>query len=242
MSEAQVSQIGCARGPTGTEKIDPPDVGALLNQCLGEIVNNAALAASREVASQTASLQSSLEKLVTALEETQKSQRMLDSRVQELVARSQLLERASQERAVLSEEHHQHHVIEPMIRLLFPVIDVLDKAKGVKGKDNVLVDRAQWAVVEQIQIYMNQFLSAHSVTVVRSQSGAPLNPKVMKPVQFVACQNIGQNSRVAKSLQAGFVQGTGRVLRFESVALYRYEHLTEDLPSKGKETRHGTVN
>ena len=242
MSEEQASQIGCARGPTGTEKVDPPDVGALLNQCLGAIVDNAALVASREAAGQVVSLQSNLEKLAMALDETQKSQRMLDSRVQELIARSQLLEKASQERARLSEEHHQHHVIEPMIRLLFPLVDVLDKAKGLKGKNTAFVDRAQWAVVEQIQIYMNQFLSAHNITVVRSQSGAPLNPKVMKPVQFVTCQNIGQNSRVAKSLQAGFVHGTGRVLRFESVALYRYEHLTKNLLSKEKETRHGTVN
>jgi len=176
------------------------------------------------------------------LEEIQKSQRMLDSQLQGLIAHSQLLERASQEHAQLSEEHYQRRIVEPMCRLLFPAVNVLDKALRLKSVGEGPTHGARWTVVEQIQVYLVQFFSAHDIKPIRSTSGTPLNPKVMKPVRFIPCPDKDLDGLVAGSLEAGFIRGTDRVLRFESVALYRYKESAQNLPNENKETSHGSVN
>lgn len=234
--------IESVRGPTATELGGSTDVGMLLNQCLGMIADEAASAVATEVAGQVNPLQANLEKLAGALQLVQKGQRDLDGRVQDLVSQSQLLEKASQERRQLSQEHYQHHVIEPMVRLLFPIVDVLEKAKGIKGANSIYIDKVQWAAIEQIQVYVNQFLGAHDITIVKSRSGARFNPKIMKPVQCVACRDSDRDSCVVESLQSGFIHGTGRVLRFESVALYRYQKPIENSSRYSKETSHGTCD
>lgn len=239
MFQQQTTQTGCPRGPTAKEN-DRLDAGAFLNQCLEAIAENVAARTSQELERQTAPLRSRIEQVATAVEDIHGAQALMAEKLRALIAHSQLLEKASQEHARLSEEHYHRRIIEPMVRLLFPVVDVLDKAKGFKGSGQGLVHGAQWAVVEQIQIYLTQFFCAHDIRPIRNPPGSALDPKVMKPVRFVPCHDANLDGRLAGSLQAGFVRGTDQVLRCETVALYRYEEPTKSISDKEKESSHDT--
>lgn len=240
MYEEKTNRSGHVHGATATQNVDRRDIGILLNQCIETVAENAVARASQEFERQTTPLQAKIEPLATAVAKIHRNQALLDEKLQALIAHNQLLEKASQEHARLSEEHYHQRIIEPMVRLLFPVVDVLDKTKGLNSGGEGLIHGARWAVVEQIQVYLTQFFLAHDIRPIRSPSGSALDPKVMKPVRFIPCHDPDLDGRVAGSLQAGFVRGTDRVLRFESVALYRCEEPTRNIAEKGKETGHDT--
>jgi len=146
----------------------------------------------------------------------------IEKQLDQLIAGNKLLENASQENRILSEEHYQDHIVEPMVRSLFPVIDLINDAKNRNmdsGKDE---NTGANGLTEAIFIQLQQFLSAYQIEPIQHQPGAKFDPRQMRPLKTVSTQDKRLADRVARSLQAGFRCGRERLLRPESIALYKY--------------------
>ena len=139
-----------------------------------------------------------------------------------LLKKNNLLENASKENHLLSHQHYQTHIIEPMVRLLFPVFDVIEEAINrwsITTDTNV---KKFFNVLEQVRIQLIQFFMAYQIELIKYKPGIEFNPKYMKPVKIVHTGRKELGGRVAECLQIGFRQGEQKILRFVSVVLYEY--------------------
>ncbi|MBN1360437.1 MAG: nucleotide exchange factor GrpE [Sedimentisphaerales bacterium] len=170
-----------------------------------------------------APLQSKARHLSTTVQNILNTQVAMNRKIEVLGLQNHLLEAAGEEQARLAEEHYQQHIVEPMVRSLFPALDVIDRALPRQPREENPADSPLHNVVEHLQIHLAQFLACYDIRVVRHRPHASFDPKTMKPVAFTPCHDPALDGRVAESLQSGFVRDGNTVLRFESVALYRHE-------------------
>jgi len=166
-----------------------------------------------QVETQLTKVQTSQQQVIYSLEHIEKQ-------LEQHNAESKLLENASQENHLLSKEHYQEHVIQPMVRSLFPLFDFIEETRCSMAEhdDNGEIQE----FVEGVFIQLRQFLSAYEIEPIWHKPRAKFNPSLMKPVKTVATDNSQLDSRVAKSLQAGFWWRRERILRFETVTLYKF--------------------
>jgi molecular chaperone GrpE (heat shock protein) len=143
----------------------------------------------------------------------------IEKQMDQLIAGNKLLENASQENRLLSQEHYQDHIVQPMVRSLLPVFDFVEEARnGTSEHSNGEVQE----FAEGLSIQLQQFLAAYQIEPIQHQPGAKFDPREMRPVKTVSIHDKQLADRVARSLQAGFRCGRERLLRPESIALYKY--------------------
>lgn len=139
-----------------------------------------------------------------------------------LSSHSKLLENASQTNLLLSKQHYDDCIIQPMVHSLFPVIDIIEDAckswKDGQGQAN----QPQIELLEAIKVQLEQFLQNYGVEVIRHQPNTQFNRQLMKPVSRVSTTDKRLDGLVAKSLQIGFRWNQQRLLRPESVSIYKY--------------------
>lgn len=242
MLENRKNATECADSATAVEEDAPQYLGTLLEGFVKALTHEVVTQLCGDSEQHLAPLPSQLQELTATSEEIRRTQAALDHKMESLIAQNTLLEKASQEHARLSAEHYRQCIIDPMVRLLFPVIDVIDRTVRQGREEQGQASDLPWSVFEQLQVYLAQFLSFYDIKAVRHAPQSSFDPKVMKPVGFVACQDQEKDGYVARSLQAGFTRGTNGVLRFETVTLYRYKTSAQDLAAEGKGDRNGTSN
>jgi molecular chaperone GrpE (heat shock protein) len=143
-------------------------------------------------------------------------------RQEQLTEESKLLESASRRNQLLANEHYENHVIQPMVRSLIPTLDYVEDARdGIPGRGEDGDERIQ-ELTEGVLIQLGQFLSAYGVEPIQHRAGAKFDPTEMKSVKTVTTHDKRLDKYVAKSLQAGFRGPQQRLLRPESVVLYKY--------------------
>ncbi|MHC4538692.1 MAG: nucleotide exchange factor GrpE, partial [Planctomycetota bacterium] len=169
-----------------------------------------------------APLSAQLAKLQTGQQQISYSLERVEERLEQLNAESKLLENASRENRLLTEEHYENHVFQPMVRSLFPAFDLLDDAQNGIAERTEDSDKRTQQLIEGILIQLGQFLSAYGVERIEHKPGAKFDPAEMSPVKTVTTHDKRLDNRVGKSLRAGFRGPQQRLLRTESVALYRY--------------------
>ncbi len=138
------------------------------------------------------------------------------------VSANNLLENAGKANQLLGQEHYDQHIIEPMVRSLFPVIDIIEDAYKSWKDNNCQTGQDQAELIEAVRVQLEQFLQNYGVEVIRHQPNTQFSRQLMKPVSRVSTTDKSLDGLVAKSLQIGFRWNQQRLLRPESVSIYKY--------------------
>jgi len=234
MVEKSKEIINHDKAKTGQKDNQYEDYAVLLSRVISGITKSFLLEIAGKVSEQLRPLISELKETTTKCQQIMYSQQAIEKQLEALISQNKLLEGTSKENRLLTEQHYQERIVEPMIRLLFPVFDAIEDAKYCwSGKEQVAEQRFG-DILDQIHVQLAQFLLIYAIEPVKHRPGADFDPKVMKPIKFIPTKKKELNSRVAKRLQIGFRQGDQRILRPESVALYRYEPSEADPVKESK--------
>ncbi len=135
-----------------------------------------------------------------------------------LASVNKLLENASETNHLLGKQHYDEHVIQPMLRSLFPVFDLIEDARRHRSISEQVADfsKAVWSQLEQ-------FLKIYDVDLIRHRPKDRFDPQIMKPIRWIPVENSRLDGRVAESLQIGFRLSKERILRLETVALFGHQ-------------------
>ncbi len=131
-----------------------------------------------------------------------------------LAASTELLENANRTNKLLGAQFYDERIIGPMVRGLFPIVDLVRDALRQPDSDRQCLCglRAQ----------LEQFLTGYGIEAFSHEASSPFDPKTMKPLQTAATHEPDSDGLVAESLQCGF-RNPERILRLETVSLYKFE-------------------
>jgi len=178
-----------------------------------------------DVKGQLAQIASNQQQIIYYLQAVERQQTVL-------IQQNKLAENASHENRLLGDQHYQEHIIEPMARCLFSVFDIVENAKrSWHGIDNVTVLSAH-EVIDAIAAGLSQFLSIYQVELIEHSPADRFDPQVMRPVKFLPTEKQKLHGCVERCLQVGFRFKQARLLRPESVALYKYQEPKINEPEK----------
>ncbi len=151
-----------------------------------------------------------LEKLTQALEDQQSTVR--------------LLERAGENEAKLLDRHYEERVVEPLVRGLIQLYDMINEAweKFQEAPDSQT--KGILSLLDTLKDTFEQFFFIYSVEIFRSPVGTPFDRQTMRTIRTEPTSNRDHNQTVARVLRSG-AQRLGRVLRPQSIILYRYERV-----------------
>ncbi|AQQ70917.1 GrpE [Limihaloglobus sulfuriphilus] len=130
-----------------------------------------------------------------------------------------LLESTVETTRILSKEHYDQSVIQPIVRSLFPVFDLVEDTRRHRADADCKADDFLDALWSQ----MLQFLSVYDVDIIRHQTDDKFDAKLMKPIEKIPTTNKELDKCVAQSLQVGFSMGSQRMLRLETISLFEYQ-------------------
>jgi len=126
------------------------------------------------------------------------------------------MEEASRQQTLLSQQHYDRHVVEPLTRRVFPLIDMLSDAS--KNNDGQHLD-----ILEAIQADLHELLAGYGVEPIFVSVGDIFDAKTMQPVHFVPTHRVTKDKTVEFMVRPGF-RREERVLRVAMVGLYRFEN------------------
>lgn len=164
-----------------------------------------------------------LEKLLTihaqsnqALEGSIKS---LTAGMEAFYQRQQCLEQASQRLTQLSQQHYEHHIIEPLSRSILSVVDMLrDASKNSNGQKSDLV--------EAIEASLHELLAAYGIKKISVAIGSDFDAKIMQPVRMIGVCQQRYDKKVEAVIRHGY-RCNERILRPSMVSIYRFENPKE---------------
>jgi molecular chaperone GrpE (heat shock protein) len=146
--------------------------------------------------------------------------------MEKLAATGKLLENAGKVNEALSIQHYQECIIEPMVRSLFVVIDLIEDTLRSS-------DAPESETLNAVKTQLLQFFANYGIEAVRHDQGSSFNPQLMKPLSKVPTQDRNLEGCIAQSLQSGFMWNNQRLLRSESVSQYKYENVNVNLIEEG---------
>ena len=123
-----------------------------------------------------------------------------------------LLENAGKINHLLSQQHYDDHIIQPIVRSVFPLFDIIEDAR--KCYDNS-------RIFDALLCQLRQFLAVYNVKVIKHSINDKFDPKLMKPIKWLPTADQLQDGLVAESMQIGFCLNSERILRLETVALFK---------------------
>jgi molecular chaperone GrpE (heat shock protein) len=180
------------------------------------------------LSSQLIELQGKVGQVSSCQQQLVYSQEAVEKQLTSVLQQIKLLENAASENHLLSQQHYQKHIIEPMVRSLFPVLDMIEDIKRSSQQPEYPKDSAISEVIDCVGEYIRQFLASYGIDSIEHEYGAAFEPQVMKPVKLILTEKVNLDRRVAKCLQAGFRLKDTEVLRLESVALFKYQEPLND--------------
>lgn len=153
--------------------------------------------------------------------------------LEKLLSNNKLLENAGNTNQLLSNQHYEDCIIEPMTRSLFAVIDLIkDFQKSLQGENQGETDQGK--LLKAVEAQLLQFFVNYGIEIIQHQPNSTFYPKVMKPVTRISTSDKELDGRIAESLQSGFIWKKQKVLRSESVSLYKYECVNINPIEKGE--------
>ena len=135
------------------------------------------------------------------------------------VSANNLLEKAGEVNLLLGKQHYDEHVVDPMLRSLFPVFDIITDSRKHHGHCGYNATD----LMDSIHSQLLQFLVNYGVEIFEHSTGDSFNPKTMKPIKWENTPEKHLENSIAQSLQAGFRLGQARILRMETVSLYKHQ-------------------
>ena len=131
----------------------------------------------------------------------------------------QTLEVANQEFNRLGDLHWQQHIVEPMVRQLFPIFDL---AIGLRSAQRSEGGRDLEAM-KAVQSMLQEFLGTHGIELIRPVRGKPFDPAAMQAIRVIPTTDRQQDKCVLACLQAGFRWSQGAAIRPASVQVSRWQ-------------------
>lgn len=135
------------------------------------------------------------------------------------VSANNLLEKAGEMNQLLGQEHYDRHIIEPMLRSLFPVFDIIADSRKHHGYCSCNA----MSLMASIHSQLLQFLANYDIEIIKHAVGDSYNPKTMQAIKWEITSEKYLEKSVAQSLQIGFRLGQTRILRMETVSLFEYQ-------------------
>lgn len=156
--------------------------------------------------------------------ETKQQQSLYDlesvkQQLEKLASTNKLLENASETNQLLSQEHYSQHIIEPMVRSLFPIFDLITDSR----KHYSDLSSKEITLMHSVYSQLQQFLANYGIEIIKHTTGNSYNPKTMKAIKWEITSEKHLEKSVAESLQIGFQFGEVRMLRLEAVSLFKYQ-------------------
>ncbi len=200
-------------------------------------------------------------KLAAAAQHDQNFSRQLDTlaaenarlarAVEALCQRQDVLEAASQQQRILTEQFFDKRVIEPLARWCIPIIDLIDEMQrpARSGPTSSPADpaappdaaAAEPALAEApssaadsttllaVRTQLLELLAAYGIEPCASSQGCTFDPKVMRPLAVWTTERPELEKTIARSLRAGWRRGD-RPIRQECVILYRHQPPASPVP------------
>ena len=140
--------------------------------------------------------------------------------VEALYGKQDCLEQTSRQQTLLTEQHYQQHIIEPLARRVFPLIDML--AGAISGSDGQQHPNGQLDLLEALTVDLHELLAGYGVEPIRATAGSPFDAKTMRPVQRVPTPRARKDKTVESMVRLGFRRGE-QILRPVAVSIYRFE-------------------
>lgn len=135
------------------------------------------------------------------------------------VSANNLLDKAGEMNHLLGKQHYEEHIIEPMLRSLFPVFDLIADSRKHQGHSGCNAAGLMDSIYSQLQ----QFCANYDIETFEHSKGDSYDPKIMKPIDRENTSDKHLGNTIAQSLQIGFRSGPTRILRMETVSLFKYE-------------------
>jgi len=213
--EERQSKENCnfSRGP------DQPDPAVLLIEALQQLIEMLNDKNSQKISEHTMPMLYQVGQIETKQQQSIYHLESIRKQLEVLISNNKLLENASSSNQVLSKQHYDEHVIEPMVRSLFPVFDIIEDAAKPWNNSN---EKMNMDFIRAVLTQLTQFLVNYDVHIIRHNSDAEFNPLVMKPIKWVLTDKKELDGLVAESMQIGFRFGQEKVLRLECVSLFKY--------------------
>jgi molecular chaperone GrpE (heat shock protein) len=172
----------------------------------------------QELPGQIVKLSNQVSQAETKQQQTLYNLESLKQQLDNMTSANSLLENAVITINQLGKQHFDEHVIEPIARSLFPVFDLIaDANKHWSSSDKVI------ELLNVIWTQMAQFLAVYDIHAITHNAEDEFTPKTMKPLTWVPVDNKNFDGLVAESLQTGFQFGNERMLRLETVSLFKYQ-------------------
>jgi len=139
--------------------------------------------------------------------------------LENMASANNLLEKAGEANLLLGKQHYHEHIIEPMLRSLFPILDMIADSR----KHHVDCGCNAMSLMDSIKSQLQQFLANYEVEIFEHSQGDNFDPKTMTPIKWEITPEKHLENLIAQSLKAGFRLGQARILRMETVSLYQYQ-------------------
>lgn len=217
MLEEHKSEVN--KAPPGSEPEGPT---ALVAKGLGQMIERERERACQDLAQQAAPLFHELGQVQVKQQQALHELESLHKQFEVLVTTHKLLENASVENQILGEQHYEEHVILPMVRSLFPILDLVYDTRVSRREADEATSDEFMAFADAIWTQLRQFLLQYEVEIIGHPPHARFDTRFMRPVKIHATNNRSLDGLVAKCLQVGFRRGEDRLLRLEMVSLYGY--------------------
>lgn len=221
--ESKTNESKVPRGPTVNDGCEQFDTAAMiLGQALLRFLERSNSRIAEKILESLIPMASQLTKVETQQKQLNFQLGSVEKILTNLSSHSKLLENASQANHILSKQHYEDHIIQPMLRSLFVVIDLIeDGCKSWKDGQGQAT-QPQIELLEAIKVQLEQFFQNYGIEVVRHRPNSRFNPQFMKPVSKISTSNNELDGLVARSLQIGFRWNQQRLLRPESVSIYKF--------------------
>jgi len=135
------------------------------------------------------------------------------------ISTNNLLENASQMNLQLGIQHYDEHVIEPMLRSLFPVFDIIADYRRHHG----VCDCNATTLIDSLWSQLQLFIANYDVEIFEHSTGDSYDHKTMNSIQWEFTSEEHLENLIAQSQKAGFKLGQTRILRMETVSLFKYQ-------------------
>lgn len=136
-----------------------------------------------------------------------------------------VLEAAAKENTALSQQYFNDHILEPMAQSLLPINDLIEDTISSWLDTAAAIDPSILQLLEAVRMQLMQFFGLYGIEYIRHEPGSVFDPQIMKPATIAETAVSELDGKIAKSLQAGFRLNGRRLLRPESVVLYRFVRL-----------------
>lgn len=195
------------------------DAALQLAQAIQELMEEYDVDFPEEVSEQIVRLSNQISQVENKQQQSLNHFESIRQLLENTVSANNLLGKAGETNLLLGKQHYDDHIIEPMVRSLFPVFDIIADSRKYHGDCNCNAMSLMDSIYSQLQ----QFLANYDVEIFKHTTADSFNRKIMKPIKWKITSEEHLENSIAQSLQAGFRLGQARILRMETVSLYKYQ-------------------